>query len=71
MRTQVGATGNKQFSNAMLRSAEEIADTATAQASEATRNLTRNVREHPIAWAAGAVAVAAAVGLLVARGAKH
>jgi ElaB/YqjD/DUF883 family membrane-anchored ribosome-binding protein len=69
MRAHVEA--NKQIGDAVLRSVESFADVAAAQTRKATQNLTKNVQEHPIAWAAAGAAAATAIGILVARAVKH
>jgi len=72
MRAHVEAGQGKQIGDAVLRSVEGLADVAATQTRQATQYLTKNVREHPIAWtAAGIAATATAIGLLAARSAKH
>lgn len=71
MRAQVQTGERRQIGDAVLGSVEEFAGAAATQARKTTQTMAKGIREHPIAWAAGAAGLAALTGLLIARSAKH
>lgn len=72
MREQAQMIQGKQIADTVRRSFEDLAELTARQTRQAGSALTKNVREHPVAWTvAGVAAAATALGFFLARGVRR